>query len=60
MDKKLIGWTIILSDKSGELCRTYFKVGQEPMLQSCVMIYVVEGKTFSVEPEFGTPRKVLY
>lgn len=56
MAKKLIGWTIILFEQEKEVCRTYYKVEQEAFMRSCLLIYVVEGKTVKVEPEFCVPR----
>lgn len=60
MDKNLIGWTVVIPGFHGDI-RTYFKVDQKAAMRSCLLTYVDDGlHVVRVEPEYGTPRRVLY
>lgn len=59
MEKTLIGWTVIVPGHLSDI-RTYYRVGQKEAMLREVSDRIEMNHKFTVEPEFGTPRKVLY
>lgn len=60
MDKKLIGWTVVV-----ELCdkyplRTHYKADQSELMKEEISLRIQQGMTFKVEPEFEATRKVIW
>lgn len=59
MDKKLIGWVVVVPNEHGDI-RTFYRADQSTWMEDEVLSRTRSGTPFRVEPEFGTPRKVLY